>query len=76
MYMACRVGITTDPGTRRKEWEAAHPDLTDWRILAERPTKTEAQRAGETEALRAGCVAEAGAYGPESARWFVYYFRY
>lgn len=55
--MACRVGITTDPETRRKEWETAYPDLTDWR-------------------LRAGCVAEAGAYGPESARWFVYYFKY
>ena len=74
--MACRVGITTDPQRRKREWKAEHPRLWNWRILSRYYSKTAAQRRETAEANRRSCVSRPGGAGPEDATWFVYYFEY
>ena len=74
--MPCQVGITTDPGRRRQEWERERPTLRNWRILSQHQTKTAAQQAENREARARGCNSGAGGDGPERAAWSVYYFDY
>lgn len=74
--MACRVGITTDPDRRKKEWEQEYPYLRDWTIIAKFQTKSAAQARENQEAKRLGCNSSPGGGGPEEATWFVYYFRH
>ena len=74
--MACRVGITTDPERRKKEWQQKHPDLRNWIILGTHSTKSAAQAQENAEAKRRGCVSNPGGAGPEYAVWHVYYFEY
>ena len=74
--MPCRVGITTDPEGRKKDWERVHPSLTGWEILATYDNKTKAQARENVEAVIRGCEAHPGGSGDECATWFVYYFRY
>ena len=74
VYMACRVGITTDPDRRRREWELEYPNLRDWQVIGTHLSKTAAQAQETVEAARRGCAASAGGDGPEVATWYVYYF--
>ena len=74
--MACRIGITTDPERRKKQWQEKHPDLRDWKILGVHRTKSAAQAQETAEAKRRGCVSGPGGSGPAVATWHVYYFRY
>ena len=74
--MACRVGITTDPDRRKKEWQKEYPNLWDWQILGVHSTKSAAQEQETAEAKRRGCDSSPGGGGPERATWHVYYFQY
>lgn len=74
--MACRVGMTTDPITRKAYWSSIHPTLRNWNIVAEYDSKSKAQ-VFETEYSRLrGCVAGPGGEGPEYAKWYVYEFEH
>lgn len=74
--MACRIGITTNPGERRQYWEGRHPNLRNWQILGRYNTRRDAQRAESRLALRYNCHAHQGGAGDEYAEWCVYKFDY
>ena len=74
--MPCRVGITTNPERRKKEWQDEHPGLYDWEIIATYTNKSAAQERETREARSRGCKSGSGGGGPEYATWYVYYFRY
>ena len=74
--MACRVGITTNPERRKKEWQQEYPHLWDWTIIAKYGTKSAAQARENQEAKRRGCASSPGGGGPEVATWHVYFFRH
>lgn len=74
--MACRIGITTNPGERKRYWEEKHPTLRNWQILERHKTKTAAQAAETRLAAQHGCEAHPGGDGPENADWAVYKFDY
>lgn len=74
--MPCRVGITTDPLSRRIYWNEHVVGLRNWLVVSTHKTKSAAQRA-ETECARqSDCVALPGGDGPERATWSVYRFTY
>jgi len=56
--MACRIGITTNPGKRRRDWEGEYSNLRNWQILERHRTKSAAQQAETRLARQHGCVAE------------------
>ncbi len=73
--MSCRVGITTDPHTRRAYWQNQVVGFTNWRILKSFRHKTEAQEYETQYAERYRCQAHAG--GPDAPGiWYVYRFDY
>lgn len=74
--MACRVGITTHPERRKKEWQLEYPNLRNWVVLGTYDTKSAAQTRENTEANRPGCAAAPGGSGPELATWHVYRFEH
>lgn len=75
--MPCRVGMTTDPARRKKEWESEYPNLHDWEILYDGLSKEKAQEKETEEASARGCVAEPGGRESEdNKKWSVYYFKY
>ena len=74
--MSCRVGITTDPERREREWRRIHSSLWDWQILGDYWTKSAAQAREDLQAARRGCVHGPGGAGDEYDHWFVYLFRY
>ena len=74
--MACRIGITTNPGERKRHWESEHPTLRNWEILARHPSKSAAQLAETRLARQHGCQASPGGDGPEIGKWCVYKFDY
>ena len=74
--MACRVGMTTNPGERKRHWEGEYPTLRNWTILGRYKTKSEAQRAETTLAQQHGCVSAPGGSGDENDNWVVYKFDY
>lgn len=73
--MPCRVGITTDPESRRANWEGKVVGLTNWHILKSFRSREAAQQYENEYAARYGCHAYHGgadARGP----WYVYRFDY
>jgi len=74
--MACRIGITTNPGKRRRDWEGEYSNLRNWQILERHRTKSDAQQAETRLARQHGCVAEPGGSGAEHDDWCVYKFDY
>lgn len=74
--MACRLGITTDPETRRRHWQGERPGLRNWQILHTANSKTRALQLENEEASRRACQASPGGAGEENATWHVYYFKY
>jgi len=73
--MPCRVGITTDPETRRAYWQRQVVGFKNWRILAKFRSKQKAQDYETSYAARSGCQAHAG--GPDvPGTWYVYRFDY
>ena len=74
--MACRIGITTDPDGRKKDWQRDYPDLWNWKILETHDTKSAAQAAENRLAEEYDCDAYPGGDGNEYDTWYVYYFQY
>ena len=74
--MPCRVGITTDPKRRHKEWKKKIPSLRKWEILAKGLTKDRAQTLEEQEARKRGCESSKGGRGVPGALWYVYHFEH
>ena len=74
--MPCRVGITTDPTSRRTYWDGRVVGLRDWRIVSQHSTKSAAQQAEMEYARRSGCVYYPGGSGRPRATWCVYRFTY
>ena len=74
--MACRVGMTTNPGERKRYWESKHPNMYNWEILERHKSKSAAQAAEDRIARQYGCVSAAGGDGPESGDWVIYRFQY
>jgi len=74
--MACRIGITTNPGERKRYWQGQHPTLRNWRILERHSSKSAAQNAEYRLSKKDGCIASAGGDGPEYTDWVVYKFEY
>ena len=73
--MPCRVGITTDPDTRRDQWKSQVVGFTNWRILSNFRSRAEAQEYETRYAKRYGCHAyHGGADAPGT--WYVYRFDY
>jgi len=73
--MPCRVGITTDPATRKAAWQSQVVGFANWRILGTFRNREEAQQCETNYAARYGCHAHprgAEARGP----WYVYRFDY
>jgi len=72
--MACKVGITTDPKRRKKEWQQKYPSLHNWKTHGQFDTKTKAQQAENEFAQSHGCEAHPGGGGKERAKWHLYSF--
>lgn len=74
--MVCRIGITTDPDKRKKDWENQYPSLYDWKILEKCYSKYDAQNAENRFARQYGCESHPGGSGEEGGVWYVYKFSY
>lgn len=74
--MPCRVGITTNPGERKRYWEGQYPTLRNWQILARCDTKSEAQKLDNHFVALYGCQSAPGGAGAERDDWIVYKFEY
>ena len=76
--MACRVGITTNPDRRMREWLGKHPHLTNWRVVGPYRTRKEAQDAESVLAFQLNCHSSHGGDNPDdsSAPWWLYTFDY
>jgi len=73
--MPCRVGITTDPDERKRQWENKVIGLRNWRIIGSHSSKAKAQEQETSYAERNNCKAHAG--GPDKGgTWYVYRFDY
>ena len=73
--MPCRVGITTNPERRKREWASKLHGMRGWRILKSCTNRKQAQRLEREYAVKYGCKAYGGgnrAKGP----WCVYKFEY
>jgi len=73
--MPCRVGMTTDPESRRAFWENQVIGLTNWRILGKYRSRSEAQQHEIQYASRYGCHASPGG-ADAPGLWYVYRFDY
>ena len=74
--MGCRVGISTNPEQRKKDWENEYEGFSDWQILAGPLSRDEAQKKEDEIAKERGCEAHHGGDEPDvNTGWFVYYFR-
>ena len=74
--MACRIGMTTNPGERKRHWEGEYPALCNWMILGRYKTRSEALQAEITLAQQHGCVSVSDGDGDENDDWVVYKFDY
>ena len=74
--MACRVGITTQPETRKRRWQSRYQRLWRWEIIDRYRSKSAAQKREIQKANEHGCDYHPGGSGPERATWHVYHFYY
>jgi len=58
--MPCRVGITTDPDTRREQWRSQVVGFTNWKVLDSFRSRAAAQEYVTWYARRYGCHAYHG----------------
>jgi hypothetical protein len=73
--MPCRVGITTDPNTRREQWRDQVVGFKNWRILSRFRNRAEAQKYEDRYARTYGCHAHPGGADAPGI-WHVYRFDY
>lgn len=73
--MACRAGITTNPASRRNQWETQYPNLFGWALYGPFDSREKAQ---EWEDLQTGCERSGGGSEPDNpkAKWHGYIFFY
>lgn len=76
--MACRVGITTDPGGREQDWRSRYPrTFKNWQIVGGPYPRWQAQMEENRLANLWGCESHHGGREPKLARlWYVYKFEY
>ena len=74
--MACRIGITTNPERRKREWKMRHQNLRNWKIIANGLSYSLAQQKEKKYAQRDGCIANPGGPNNGKRNWSVYYFNY
>ena len=76
--MGCRVGITTDPISRKKDWGLKYPRMKNWKVSKPYSSRKAAQAEETRLAARYGCDAHYGGRDPDntSAKWYVYRFNY
>ncbi len=73
--MLCRVGITTDPDTRRAYWQNRVVGFGNWQILKSFGSKAMAQEYEALYAEKHRCQAFPG--GADAlGTWYVYRFDY
>ncbi len=72
--MACRIGLTIDPDSRRRFWRSRYRSFRNWRIVDHYNSKREAQQEVTRLAKIWGCEAPPNGIGPEQASWYVYVF--
>jgi len=74
--MGCRIGITTNPEQRKKDWQEDYKyrKFRSWKIIQTFRSKTAAQKWENEEKESSGCVAHAGGSGSEIATWSGYKF--
>jgi len=73
----CRVGITTDPYTRRQYWAAQHPTLRNWEIVSAHDAKDAAEWAAHRLSQERDCSGvDVDAAPPTPSAWHVYIFEY
>lgn len=77
--MACRIGVTTDPESRRARWEQwclrqGHP-MKNWEIVGEFSIQEEAEEAGNDLAAKLGGEASPGAPDMDGP-WHLYKVEY
>lgn len=73
--MPCRVGITTDPETRKAYWKTKVVGFKDWRILKSFRSRKQAQEYETWYANRYGCKSAPGG-ADASGTQYVYRFDY
>ena len=73
--MKKRIGITTDPQRRKKEWESLYPSLRNWRVVATGLTYDQAQEQEFCYVRGKGFIGNGGDYVPGYV-WSVYTFEY
>ena len=72
--MPCRVGITTDPERRKREWINHYGSINNWMQWGPY-TRDHAQNEENRIAHAYNCVSHPG--GPESGHsWYVYKFNF
>ena len=78
--ISCRIGMTTNPNRRKKEWERKYRKqgntIVSWNILNNYNSKTFAQEFETKEAKKQNCEAHPGGKGPEKAIWYIYKLEY
>ena len=74
--MPCRIGMTTNPGERRRHWEGRHPTLRDWQILQRNLTYSQALREEERLAKQYGCHQAGGGQYVAGVNYVIYRFDY
>ena len=76
--MSCRVGITTRPEGRKREWKLEHPSMSNWKIESKHSSRKEAQKEEDRLAVQRGCDSHHGGDDPDDpfATWYVYYFEF
>lgn len=73
--MSCRIGITTNPDTRRAQWEKDLGRKVRFTILQTCATQSEAQQAETALAALNGCISSPGGQ-PANGPWYVYRIDY
>lgn len=73
--MPCRVGITTNPKTRKADWERKVVGLKNWRIIRKFQSRKEAQEYETKYAKKYRCKANPGGNEADGI-WHVYRFEY
>ncbi len=78
--ISCRIGMTTNPERRKKEWERDYRkqgnNIISWNIVKTYKSKSAAQEFETKEAKKQNCEAHSGGRGPEKATWYVYKLEY
>ncbi|MBT3784984.1 hypothetical protein HOF92_08400 [bacterium] len=72
--MSCVVGITSDPWSKRRNWESLHPEMENWEIIGEASSIEEAEKLKTAHAKEHGCDEAMPSAEPDSEQWFVFHF--